>query len=137
MERYRFLFLYILIFGLSYNGLLSGGVGIPLVDFLLIFIFFLFTYVSVFSLKIYNFKENEIMIPVVVISSVIYFLRVSYFLAFLYTIILLYLIFGRKIIGFYEPTKSVFLNFYNNSQKIDTIIIILFLLIFCYIRFLL
>ena len=54
MERYRFLFLYILIFGLSYNGLLSGGVGIPLVDFLLIFIFFLFTYVSVFSLKIYN-----------------------------------------------------------------------------------
>jgi hypothetical protein len=134
MKNYNFLFLYFTVFGLSYQSIINGGVGNKLIDSVLISIFFVFTYVNIFSLKIYNFKENRIIIPAIIITSSFYFYKVNYFLLFYYFFIVSYLVFFKNIIGTYSPVKSVFKNFYEFSNKIDIFFIVCFVIFAFYLR---
>ena len=130
MGNYQFLFLYLIVFSLSYQGLVSGLTGVLLIDILLISIFFIFCYINIFSLYVYNFKENLIIFPIIIITSGIYFFKLNYVLCSLYLLLCLYLIFFKKYDSIeYTFSKSVFLNFYKSANFIDLVFILLFLLI--------
>lgn len=129
MGNYQFLFLYLIVFGLSYQGLVSGLTGIIYVDILLESIFFIFCYVNVFSLKVYNFKENLIIFTIIFITSGVYFFKLNYIIFPIYVLLFIYLVFFKKYNGMnYNSSKSVFLNFYRYANYTDLVFILFFLL---------
>lgn len=135
MKNYNFLFLYLAVFTLSYKGLIGGGVGLAFIDVLLIDIFFIFTYISIFSLKIYNFKENKVSIPIILLTSSLYFYKVNFVVCIIYCLITVYLIFFKEIKGHYDPVNSVFSNFFKNASKYDLILIFSFIIVTFYLKF--
>lgn len=130
MGNYRFLLFYSIVFLLTYQGLMDGGTGNRFVDIILINIFFIFCYVNIYSLKVYNFTENKIIIPIILFSSYLYFYKVDYYYLFFYAAITFYLYFIKKYsTGSYNPLKSVIFNFFKNSSKIDIILILGFVIL--------
>ena len=127
MKNYHFLLIYLIVFTLSFLGLIDGGSGSELLDIVLLNIFFVFTYVSIFCLKIYNFKENNRMIPVILFTSSCYFYQAHFLILVIYLVIMIYLLFFSRSKGEMDPVKSVFLNFFSTSNYIDLLMIVAFI----------
>lgn len=136
MTNFKYLFLYLVVFGLSYQGLKGGGTDIIYIDVLLTNIFFIFSYVTIFTLKTYRLKENIISIPIIFITSCFYFYQINIYLLLVYLIIFFILMFLKTTTKQYDPIKSILYNFYKCSSKIDISLISLFIFISLLLKFL-
>ena len=126
MNTNSYLLAYLFVFLISFIGLLQGETGFYLLDAFLYMIFFMTSYTCAFIIKIHDDKTFKYHVFIIILLSSIYFIKISYYHSLINLAFYLWLLIKKRKV-MYEPQKSVFFNFYNNSSKSELGALLIFL----------
>ena len=125
---------YLVVFTISFIGLLKGETGISIIDSFLILLFFLYSYINIVFLRIFDKNKSRIQVLFIILLCLLYLYYVHFLICILGVFSYIYLIYIKKKTNYFDPVKSVLTNFYKNSTKTEILFFIVFYFLTLYIR---
>lgn len=125
---------YLVVFTISFIGLLKGETGISIIDSFLVLLFFLYSYINIEFLRIFDKNKSRIQVLFIILLSLLYLYYAHFSICILGTFSYIYLIYIKKKTSYFDPVKSVLTNFYKNSTKTEMLFFIAFYFLTLYIR---